>query len=413
MAESAYKKMKLPSLADAGASLGAADAFLEALPGAKSSTSSSSEELAFGSCHLPPRLLAETFPSSGLRPAAAAQLLRDFRALDSRPSLNVASFVTTQVEPECRELMAEALTVNFIDEEEYPSTAQIQQQCVAQLGDLLFAERDGGDDGGGGGPGKHCGTSTVGSSEAILLSYLAMKRRWQEKRRAAGLPLVGVQCSVVVPSSYHVCHEKAANYFEIEMRVAPLKKDRYWSVAEDLLPLVDETTIGCVCILGSTYTGHFDDVAGISAALEAHNAKNPGHDVGLHVDGASGGFIAATLFPHLRADFRSAAVVSMNLSGHKTGQVCAGVGWAMFRSRKYLPESLVFHGTRENGRFSFFFLFFFSLPLRLLADLFLRSLSLSIFFLLLSLSSDSYLGNDQISFTLNFSKGASQILGQA
>jgi len=116
-----------------------------------------------------------------------------------------------------------------------------------------------------------------------------------------------------------------------------------------LLPLVDETTIGCVCILGSTYSGHFDDVAGISAALEEHNARNPGQDVGLHVDGASGGFIAATLFPHLRADFRSKAVVSMNLSGHKTGQVCAGVGWAIFRSRKYLPESLVFHGKRDEG----------------------------------------------------------------
>ena len=165
----------------------------------------------------------------------------------------------------------------------------------------------------------------------------------------------------VVPSCYHVCHEKATNYFEIEMRVAPLKKDRYWSVAEDLLPLVDESTIGVVCILGSTYTGHFDDGAGISKALEEYNARTPGHDVGLHVDGASGGFIAATLFPHLRADFRSKAVVSINLSGHKTGQVCAGVGWAMFRSRRFLPESLVFH--------------------------------------------DSYLGNDQISFTLNFSKG--------
>ena len=361
MAENAPKKMRLPSLADAGATLGAADAFLEALPDAKSSTSGANSDLAFGSCHLPPRLLAETFPASGLRPAAAAQLLRDFRALDSRPSLNVASFVTTQVEPECRELMAEALTINYIDEEEYPSTAQIQQQCVAQLGDLLSAERDEAAAPEGGGAGKYCGTSTVGSSEAILLCYLAMKRRWQERRRAAGLPVAGVQCSVVVPSCYHVCHEKATNYFEIEMRVAPLKRDRYWSVAEDLLPLVDETTIGVVCILGSTYTGHFDDVGGISKALEEYNARNPGHDVGLHVDGASGGFIAATLFPHLRADFRSKAVVSINLSGHKTGQVCAGVGWAMFRSRKFLPESLVFH--------------------------------------------DSYLGNDQISFTLNFSKG--------
>ena len=201
------------------------------------------------------------------------------------------------------------------------------------------------------------------------------------------------------------------------MRVAPLKKDRYFSVAEDLLPLVDESTIGVVAILGSTYTGHFDDVAGISAALMEYNAKNPGHDVGLHIDGASGGFIAATLFPHLKADFRSPAVVSMNLSGHKTGQVVAGVGWAMFRSRKFLPESLVFHGERErrgevfSGFFSlsflcsFFFLTFF-LPLLFR---FLSSLSLSSF----THATDSYLGNDQISFTLNFSKGASQIMGQA
>ena len=374
MADHASKKIKAPTLADAGQTLGAADAFLEALPEAKAASSAASE-LAFGSCHLAPRLLSETFPVVPMRAAAAAQALRDFRALDSRPSLNVASFVTTLVEPECQQLMAEALTINYIDEEEYPSTAQIQQQCVAQLGDLLFAEKEKDGSGGGSSSGgqpqaaKYCGTSTVGSSEAILLSYLAMKRRWQERRKAAGLPVAGVQCSVVVLSCYHICHEKATNYFEIEMRVAPLKRDRYHSVAEDLMPLVDETTIGVVCILGSTYTGHFDDVAGISAALEEYNARNPGHDVGLHVDGASGGFIAATLFPHLKADFRSKSVVSINLSGHKTGQVCAGGGWAMFRSRKYLPESLVFH--------------------------------------------DSYLGNDQISFTLNFSKGASQILGQA
>ena len=191
------KKIKLPTLADAGQTLGAADAFLESLPDAAkafSSPSSAASELAFGSCHLPPRLLASSFPSGPMRGEAAAQLLRDFRALDSRPSLNVASFVTTQVEPECQQLMAEALTINYIDEEEYPSTAQIQQQCVAQLGDLLSAEKDEGKDGE---SGKHCGTSTVGSSEAILLCYLAMKRRWQESRRAAGLPVEGVKCSVV------------------------------------------------------------------------------------------------------------------------------------------------------------------------------------------------------------------------
>jgi len=176
------------------------------------------------------------------------------------------------------------------------------------------------------------------------------------------------------------------------MRVAPLKNDRYFSVAEDLMPLVDASTIGVVAILGSTYTGHFDDVAGISAALMDYNAKNPGLDVGLHVDGASGGFIAATLFPHLKADFRSPAVISMNLSGHKTGQVVAGVGWAMFRSRKFLPESLVFHGERERRRrkqesffgfflfFAFFFVFSltFSLSLFFLSSFSLLSLSFSL-----------------------------------
>lgn len=202
------------------------------------------------------------------------------------------------------------------------------------------------------------------------------------------------------------------------MRVAPLKKDRYFSVAEDLMPLVDETSIGVVCILGSTYTGHFDDVAGISAALEEYNARNPGQDVGLHVDGASGGFIAATLFPHLKADFRSKAVVSMNLSGHKTGQVPAGVGWAMFRSRKFLPESLVFHGEKRGGegRDCFFALARFRTSTRgfFCVGLFSSShLACSFFFNNHEQNADSYLGNDQISFTLNFSKGASQILGQA
>lgn len=196
--DKAGKKLKAPSLSDAGAALGAADAFLEALPEAKAAASAAAE-LAFGSCHLPPRLLNDSFPAAPMRAEAAAQLLRDFRALDSRPSLNVASFVTTQVEPECQQLMAEALTINFIDEEEYPSTAQIQQQCVSQLGDLLHAEKEGvgGDGSGQQQAAAYCGTSTVGSSEAILLCYLAMKRRWQERRKAAGLPVAGVQCSVV------------------------------------------------------------------------------------------------------------------------------------------------------------------------------------------------------------------------
>lgn len=293
------------------------------------------------------------FPARPKPAAVAAQLIRDKRLLDANPRLNLASFVTTSVEPECLQLMQESLNVNAVDEEEYPSATEIHATCVRQMADLLHA------------PGV-CGTATVGSSEAILLGVLAMKHRLRAARAAAGKPLVTP--NIVVPSTVHVCHEKAAVYFDVELRKVPISADTYMASPADIVAQCDENTIGVVAILGSTYTGHFDDVEALDAAIGAFNAEH-GTEIGIHVDGASGGFVAPFAFPDLKWDFRLPNVVSINASGHKFGLMLAGIGWILFRSRDHLPESLIFE--------------------------------------------DKYLGNDQISFSLNFSKTAAQIVGQA
>jgi glutamate decarboxylase len=73
--------------------------------------------------------------------------------------------------------------------------------------------------------------------------------------------------------------------------------------------------------------------------------QQTGIDIPIHVDGASGAFIAPFLQSDLEWDFRVPRVVSINASGHKYGLVYPGVGWALWRDKKHLPEDLVFHVT--------------------------------------------------------------------
>lgn len=204
--------------------------------------------------------------------------------------------------------MAEALPKNFIDYEEYPQTAEIQNRCVSMLARLFNAPTGSNDD-------SAMGTSTVGSSEAIMLGTLAMKKRWQIKRKEAGKDFS--KPNIIMNSAVQVCWEKAARYFDVEERYVFCTQDRYVIDAAEAVKLVDENTIGICAIIGTTYTGEYEDVKALNDLLVEKNIDCP-----IHVDAASGGFVAPFVVPELEWDFRLEKVVSINVSGHKYGLVC-------------------------------------------------------------------------------------------
>lgn len=207
--------------------------------------------------------------------------------------------------------MAESFNKNFIDYEEYPKSAEIQNRCVNMIAQLFHAPTSGDDD-------HPMGTSTIGSSEAIMLGTLAMKRRWQNRRRAEGK-----DCSrpnIIMNSAVQVCWEKAARYFDIEEKYVYCTEDRYVIDPVQAVDLIDENTIGICAILGTTYTGEYEDIKAINDLLIER-----GIDCPIHVDAASGGFVAPFVMPDLKWDFQLEKVVSINVSGHKYGLVCTAV----------------------------------------------------------------------------------------
>jgi len=186
------------------------------------------------------------------------------------------------------------------------------------------------------------GTATTGSSEAIQLGGLAMKRIWQEKRKAAGKSIHEPGPNIIMGANAQVALEKFARYFEVEMRLVPISvESKYRLDPKKAMEYVDENTIGVYVILGSTYTGHYEPVKEMADLLDEYEART-GHSVPIHVDGASGGFIAPFATPKLVWDFKIPRVVSINTSGHKFGLAYVGVGWIIWRSAKYLPKDLIF-----------------------------------------------------------------------
>jgi glutamate decarboxylase len=294
-------------------------------------------------------------PEAGLDPSVAYQLIHDELTLDGNPTLNLATFVTTWMDDEAGKLMAETLNKNAIDWDEYPQCVELQDRCVNMLARLFGAPEDA----------RTIGCATVGSSEAIHLGGLAMKWRWKAARdqdgRGSGQP------NLVMGANVQVCWEKFARYFDVEPRYVPLRKDRFVIGVDEAMTLVDENTIGVVGILGSTYTGEYEPIAALAAALDERQERD-GLDVPIHVDAASGGFVAPFLSPELEWDFRLPRVKSINVSGHKYGLVYPGVGWVVWREVDDLPKDLIFEV--------------------------------------------DYLGGSHANFSLNFSRGASQIVAQ-
>ncbi|HSC49750.1 MAG TPA: glutamate decarboxylase [Gaiellaceae bacterium] len=268
-------------------------------------------------------------PEHELPPDVAYQIVHDELMLDGNARLNVATFVSTSMEPQAERLMAECFDKNMIDKDEYPQTAEIEARCVNMLSRLWHAPE----------AEQATGCSTTGSSEAAMLGGLALKRRWQHRRQAEGKP--ADRPNLVMGINVQVCWEKFANYWDVEMRLVPMEGDRFHLSAEEAVKLCDENTIGVVAILGSTFDGSYEPVQEICAALDAFEAET-GIDVPVHVDGASGAFVAPFVDPELVWDFRLQRVASINASGHKYGLVYPGVGWAIWRDADALPADLVF-----------------------------------------------------------------------
>ena len=273
----------------------------------------------------------------------AYQLIHDELLIDGSARLNLATFVTTWMEPQAQTLMGEAVAKNMIDKDEYPQTAEIENRCVAILADLWHAPDHG----------VATGCSTTGSSEACMLAGMALKRRWQQ--RTGHDPLR--RPNLVMGANVQVCWEKFCTYWEVEPRLVPMEGERYHLDAAEAVKRCDENTIGVVAVLGSTFDGSYEPVADIAAALDAL-AAGGGPDVPMHVDGASGGMIAPFLDPDLVWDFRLPRVASINTSGHKYGLVYPGVGWAIWRDAAALPEELVFKVNYLGGEMPTFALNF-------------------------------------------------------
>ncbi len=269
-------------------------------------------------------------PARGMSADAAYQLVHDELNLDGNPSLNLASFVTSWMEPQADRLAQETLAKNLIDQDEYPQTEAVHRRVVSMIARLFNAPADG----------KPTGSATIGSSEAIMLAMLAHKRSWQRRREAAGLP--ADRPNMVMGADVHTCWEKFARYFEVEARLVPLEEGRYTVAAEQIEPLLDERTIAVAGLLGTTFTGQMDDLESINELL-AQVESERGLQIPLHIDAASGGFILPFSQPDLRWDFRLSQVRSINVSNHKFGLVYPGMGSVVFRDSSDLPEELVFH----------------------------------------------------------------------
>jgi glutamate decarboxylase len=289
----------------------------------------------------PLRQLAE----DGLGQDAAYELISSELLLDGSARLNLATFVTTWMPSRAERLMRDTVAKNMIDKDEYPQTAEIERRCVQIIGDLWHV------------PGEEpvTGCSTTGSSEAVMLGGLALKWRWRERMRAAGRP--AERPNIVAGINVQVCWEKFCRYFDVEPRFVPMEGERYRLGAEEAAALCDENTIGVVAILGSTFDGGYEPVAEIAAALDRLEQER-GIDVPIHVDAASGGFVAPFLAPELIWDFRVPRVQSINASGHKYGLVYPGVGWAIWRDAAALPRDLVFDVNYLGGHMPTFALNF-------------------------------------------------------
>jgi len=274
-------------------------------------------------------------------PRTAYGIISDELILDGNSRLNLATFVSTWMEPEAKQLMMDTFDKNMIDKDEYPQTAEIENRCVNIIANLWNAPPDK----------DSIGCSTIGSSEACMLGGMAFKWKWKEKMKK--LKKSTDKPNLVMGMNVQVCWDKFCRYWEIEPRFVYCEKDRFTIDPKKAAELCDENTIGVVCIMGSTFDGSYEPVLEVSKELDKLQ-KEKGLDIPIHVDAASGGFIAPFLDPDLIWDFRLERVKSINASGHKYGLVYPGVGWVVWRDKEDLPEDLIFYVDYLGGKMATF-----------------------------------------------------------
>jgi glutamate decarboxylase len=294
-------------------------------------------------------------PDEGMDADVVYQLIHDELNIDGNPALNLATFVTTWMEPQAEKLILDTLNKNLVDQDEYPQTGKIQERVINMLARLYHAPESK----------EYIGTATIGSSEAIMLGLLAHKWSWRKRMKEQGKSTQ--HPNLVIGADVHVVWEKFARYFDVEMRVIPMQKDHYILSVEEVRKQIDENTICVGVVMGTTFTGQLDPVQEINAMLEEVE-KEKGWHIPIHVDGASGGFILPFLYPDFAWDFRLSHVHSINVSGHKYGLVYPGVGWLVMRDKDDLPEDLIFYV--------------------------------------------NYLGSQEATYTLNFSRGSAMMIAQ-
>ena len=311
----------------------------------------------FGSKQASENVIIKKLNKEPVSSDCAYRLVKDQLIDEGNARQNMATFCQTYMEPEATKLMSETFEKNAIDKSEYPSTAEVEQACVNIIADLWNA------------PDKETmiGTSTVGSSEACMLGGMAMKFKWHDEAVKRGVDVTKQRPNLVISSGYQVCWEKFCVYWDIDMRTVPMDEAHMSLDTEKVMDYVDDYTIGIVGILGITYTGKYDDIKALDQKVETFN-RETGRDLGIHVDAASGGMFAPFVTPELEWDFRLKNVVSINTSGHKYGLVYPGIGWILWKDRKDLPEKMIFNV--------------------------------------------SYLGGEMPTMAINFSRSASQIIGQ-
>lgn len=329
----------------------------------KDSKDSGENTTTYGSRYFSEPIPKFEISKGGMPPQAAYRLIHDELNLDGNPNLNLASFVTNWMEPEADLLIEENNGKNFVDNDEYPQTEIIQNRIVNMLARLFNVPEDK----------DFIGTSTIGSSEAIMLGLLAHKWNWRKNKEQNQndednkSPKVVTIPNIVMGADVHVVWEKFAKYFDVELRMVPMEEDNYILTADKVKEHIDENTMAIGVVLGTTFTGQIDEIEKINDLLE-NIKETKGWDIPIHVDGASGGFIVPFLYPDFKWDFRLSHVKSINVSGHKYGLVYPGIGWLIFKDKKYLDNDLIFHV--------------------------------------------NYLGGVIPTFNLNFSKGSSMILAQ-
>lgn len=321
----------------------------------KNVTKSDLGSSAYGSSYFHKKIPQYEMPENEMPANDAYQLIHDELNMDGNPTLNLASFCTTWMEPEADKLLAESKNKNFIDHDEYPQTEVIHGRLVNMLARLFNSPQDA----------ESVGTATVGSSEAIMLGLLAHKWTWINRRKKEGKSFD--KPNIVFGADVHVCWEKFARYFDVEARIIPMEKDRFTISPQEVEKLIDENTTCVGAILGTTFTGQYDPIEKINDLL-VRTKKNKGWDIPIHVDGASGGFIAPFVYPDIKWDFRLSQVKSINVSGHKYGLVYPGLGWLIFRNKTDVPEDIIF--------------------------------------------TVNYLGGQMPTYTLNFSRESAQVIGQ-